>query len=194
VCAYAILLALIVSVVVALGRLATLLGQYTGELRDITDSVASTLSRFGVGTAETSTVASSLDLSRLTDLLGSVLSSAGSLLSDIALIVTLLLFFALDAQYFAGRVSSMRPSRPAMVGALESFATGTRRYLVVSTIFGLIVAVVDTVFLALTPVPAPVPGGCSPSSPTTSRTSGSSSGSSRLPSSGCSRAARGSCC
>jgi AI-2 transport protein TqsA len=156
VCAYAILLALIVSVVVAGTRLTTLLGEYTGELRDLSDSVASTLSRFGVGEAETATVAGSLDLSRVTDLLGNVLASAGSLLSDLALIVTLLLFFALDAQYFAGRLSSMRTDRAAMVGAMESFASGTRRYLVVSTIFGLIVAVVDTLFLALTPVPAPV--------------------------------------
>src|SRR4029079_11302384 len=35
------------------------------------------------------------------------------------------------------------------------FASGTRRYLVVSTIFGLIVAVLDTIALALLDIPAP---------------------------------------
>ena len=40
--------------------------------------------------------------------------------------------------------------------ALESFAHGTRQYLIVSTVFGFIVAVLDSAFLAFTPVPDPI--------------------------------------
>ena len=44
----------------------------------------------------------------------------------------------------------------ALAASLQSFAHGTRTYLVVSTIFGLIVAVIDTLFLWLIDIPAPL--------------------------------------
>ena len=52
--------------------------------------------------------------------------------------------------------SGPRAVRPAVVDAISDFASGTRRYLAVSTVFGLIVAVLDTIALAILDVPAPV--------------------------------------
>src|SRR3954451_1875523 len=72
------------------------------------------------------------------------------------MIVLLLLFLAMDASNFPAKLSSNRAGRPAAVKALESFAHGTRQYLIVSTVFGFIVAVLDAAFLALTPVPDPL--------------------------------------
>jgi len=43
-----------------------------------------------------------------------------------------------------------------VVAALADFARGTRRYLVVTTVFGLIVAVLDTIALAVLGVPLPI--------------------------------------
>ena len=48
------------------------------------------------------------------------------------------------------------PRKPQVVEALADFARGTRRYLAVSTVFGLIVAVLDTIALALLGVPLPL--------------------------------------
>jgi predicted PurR-regulated permease PerM len=47
-------------------------------------------------------------------------------------------------------------SRPRLVGALAIFASTTRRYLFVSTVFGLGVAVLDTIALEIIGVPAPL--------------------------------------
>jgi AI-2 transport protein TqsA len=153
---YLVLIALVGSLVVAGARLTTILGDYADEFRELTQSWTSRLAELGVGGSETSAIEQGVDLSRLADLLRDVLGSAGAVLSLLALVVTLLLFFGLDAQLFARRVTSLRTARPGMVQGLESFAHGTRVYLVVSTIFGLIVAVVDTVFLSFTPIPAPL--------------------------------------
>jgi len=43
-----------------------------------------------------------------------------------------------------------------VVDALRSFAQGTRRYLLVSTVFGLIVAVIDTIVLWMLGIPLPL--------------------------------------
>ena len=153
---YLVLLALVGSLVVAGARLTTILADYADDFRELSQSATSKLSELGVGSSEASAIEDGVDLSRLADVLRDVLGSAGALLSGLALVVTLLLFFGLDAQLFARRLSSLRTSRSAMVEGLESFAHGTRVYLVVSTIFGLIVAVVDTVFLSFTPIPAPL--------------------------------------
>jgi AI-2 transport protein TqsA len=153
---YLVLLALVGSLVVAGARLTTILADYADEFRELSQSATSQLAELGVGNAEASAIEDGVDLARVSDFLRDVLGSAGAFLSVLALVVTLLLFFGLDAQLFARRLTSLRASRSAMVEGLESFAHGTRVYLVVSTIFGLIVAVIDTLFLSFTPIPAPL--------------------------------------
>ncbi len=71
-------------------------------------------------------------------------------------VVTLLLFFALDAAWFPDRLDSTPAQRRPLAAALHTFAHGTRSYLLVSTVFGLIVAVLDTGALWLLGVPAPL--------------------------------------
>jgi AI-2 transport protein TqsA len=153
---YLVLLALVASMAFAAARLTTILADYADESQEMTQSLTSRLSDLGIGGSERNALAESIDVSRLADPLHNVLASAGSLLSGLALIVTLVLFFGLDAQLFAQRLASLRTSRRPMVEGFESFAHGTRVYLVVSTIFGLIVAAIDTTFLSFTPIPAPV--------------------------------------
>jgi hypothetical protein len=65
-------------------------------------------------------------------------------------------FMALDAVGFSSRLARVRRQRADVVGALDSFVHGTRRYLLVSTVFGLIVAAIDTGFLWLIGVPLPL--------------------------------------
>ncbi len=70
--------------------------------------------------------------------------------------LTLVLFMVLDGRTFPSRLSEVRESRPDLIDALTGFARGTRQYLVVSTVFGFIVAVLDTIALELMGIPAPV--------------------------------------
>jgi predicted PurR-regulated permease PerM len=153
---YVVLIALVGSLVVAGARLTTILNDYAGEFGDLVDSLTARLADLGVGTAETGAIEEGADLGRIADILRDVLGSVGGLLSLLGLVVMLVFFFGLDAGLFSRRLSSLRDARPGMVEGLESFAHGTRVYIVVSTIFGLIVAAIDTLFLSFTPIPAPL--------------------------------------
>jgi AI-2 transport protein TqsA len=68
----------------------------------------------------------------------------------------IVLFMGLDATYFSRRLTRAGAERKAIVSALGGFAHGTRTYLVVSTIFGLIVAAIDAAFLWIVGVPLAV--------------------------------------
>ena len=153
---YILLLLLAVSLVVAAARFATLLPDYETEFNDLVQSALDLLKTYGVSSDQLQEITRSFDVGQAVSVAGSVLTGLLSLTSNLLFIITLLLFMGIDASHLPDKLEDSRSERPAIVEALRQFAHGTRRYLVVSTVFGLIVAVLDTVFLAFTPVPAPL--------------------------------------
>lgn len=153
---YAVLLALAASLTLSVARFATLLPGYADEAQGVLDDVAAFLQARGVGDAEVQRLLSGVDFTRLVGLAGDVVGSVTGLLSNLFLLVALLLFMALDAASFPSRLREAAAERPALVHALGSFARGTRRYLVVSTVFGLVVAVIDAGALWALGVPLPL--------------------------------------
>jgi AI-2 transport protein TqsA len=67
----------------------------------------------------------------------------------------LLFFLILDSSSFPRRLAAAATQRPHLVEALTGFAGATRQYVVVSTVFGLIVALVDVAALYWLDVPLP---------------------------------------
>ena len=65
------------------------------------------------------------------------------MVSVLTLVVTVAFFMAMDATWFPDRLDPPLHRR-SLGQALATFASGTRWYLVVSTVFGLVVAALDT--------------------------------------------------
>ena len=151
---YAVLLALCLSLVVSGARLADLLPAYEDDVRDLVGDVQGWFEGLGVGEAEAEELMSGFDLRKLTDLVTELLSALLGLLSDFFFLVTLLFFLALDGAWFPAHLEKVTGSRPTVGAALTSFAQRTRTWIVVTTVFGVIVAVVDTVALWALGVPA----------------------------------------
>jgi predicted PurR-regulated permease PerM len=150
---YLILIALAGAAAFSLARLATELPQYKGRGQELVDNVSQKLSDLGIGSQQINSALGDVNIDKIvTDLL-QVLNGLLGITASLVLVVTVLFFMALDASGFTARLQSIR--RTDLAGALSGFASGTRRYLVVSTIFGLIVAVLDTIALALIGVPLP---------------------------------------
>lgn len=153
---YGVLLALIASLVVSVARLAGLLPSYADEADGVLDDAAGFLADRGVEADEVDQLVPSNDFSDLLDRAGDLLGGVAGMLSGLFLLVALVLFLSVDAVSLPGRRQRLAAERPELVHALESFAGDTRRWLVVTTVFGLIVAVVDTAALWLLGVPLPV--------------------------------------
>ncbi|CAN7210014.1 AI-2E family transporter [Terrabacter sp. LjRoot27] len=139
--------------VVSGAELAGLLPQYADDLTALVADVTDWLAARGVEPEQTQAIASSLDLGRVTAVITSLLSNILSLVTNLAFVLALVLFSAMDAKGFSETLTTLRTERPAFVSAMTSFTHGTRRYLVVATVFGAIVAVFDTVFLWFVGVP-----------------------------------------
>ncbi len=152
---YLMVVVLAICMVVATARFASLLPQYEDEFNDLLANATDLLDKLGVSSRQLSQIADSFDWSRLTDVVSGILGGALDLVSNLVFILTLILFMTIDGSQFPRHLEAARAARPTLVGAMETFAHATRSYLVVSTVFGLIVAVLDTLALALLGVPAP---------------------------------------
>lgn len=130
----------------ALFALVTALPDYAGEFGRLGDDLLVWLSHFGV---TTELMAANLEsnvgniVGFLTDWLLGVASNLSGLAVMIGIIVTAIFFLTLDSMTIRRRVDVILLQKPRAARSLLSFTAGVRRYWVVTTVFGLIVALMD---------------------------------------------------
>ncbi|WP_410566926.1 AI-2E family transporter [Amycolatopsis sp. cmx-4-61] len=150
---YAILVGFFLVFVVSVAQLSALAPRYTGRVDELLHDGLTVLGRFGVGEPELRTMLSSLDTGKLVGLAGSLLAGVGGLVTNLAFLFALLLFLSAETAWAGQRLGRIARDRPWISAALRGFASGTRRYLLVTTVFGGLVAALDTTALALLGVP-----------------------------------------
>ncbi|MFI5720634.1 AI-2E family transporter [Nocardia sp. NPDC051750] len=153
---YLILLGLVAAMAVSAAQLATSLPDYSDQFGDLLDQVQNLLARFGIDQERIDHALSGFDFGKLVELLEDLLRGLAGAFSNLLFVVTLLLFMVFDGMTIGRRIGVLRTMRPDIAEALGSFTAGTRKYLIVSTVFGLIVAVLDGVALWILAVPFPL--------------------------------------
>nr|WP_227978991.1 AI-2E family transporter [Nocardia spumae] len=151
-----ILLGLLGALVLSVAQLASELPKYTDKLNDMLGGVRHWLSDAGVDTEQIHNTLNGMDVGKVVDVLSATLSNALGIFSNLFFVLALLLFMAIDGMMIDRKLVVVAKARPEIAYALSAFAIGTRKYLVVSTIFGLIVAIFDGGALWLMGVPLPV--------------------------------------
>ncbi len=150
---YAILIGFALGIILSIAQLGTQVPLYAAKADGLVSSLTTELSRLGVGPDQLRQAASSLDLGKLTGLIGALLASVAGLATNLVFLLSLLLFLSIESGASGERLASIAADRPPIAAALAHFAWGTRQYLLVTTVFGLIVAVLDTIALWLLGVP-----------------------------------------
>lgn len=153
---YSIFVGLTLALLISAARFAQLLPTYQDSLGETTTDLTTWLGSLGVPVERLQDALDSLDLSRLTDLVSGLVGGLLGILSNLVFIGSVVLFLTFDASTFPRHLARVATVRPALSAALSSWAGGTRTYLLVSTVFGLIVAVFDTAALAVLGIPVPV--------------------------------------
>ena len=143
-------------VMVSLARLAALLPQYADRADEFVASLAGSLERYGVQPGQLQDAVSTVSPAKVVDLIGTLFAGLPATLSSLVFLLCLMLFLSVEAGGIDRRLAAVSVDRPELSSALRSFARGTRSYLVVTTVFGLIVAVLDGIALAIIGVPLPV--------------------------------------
>jgi AI-2 transport protein TqsA len=153
---WTVLLGFVGLLVLSIAQLAALLPDYSGRAELLLNGVVRDLNDAGVVSGQLSDLVRGIDYSQLvgvaTGLLGRLTDAASTLL----LLLSALVFLAIESGGFGRRLALVAAERPHLPIALGLFARGTRSYLLVSTVFGAVVAIGDAIGLAMIGVPAAV--------------------------------------
>ena len=150
------LLGMVAVLTLSIAQLAQLIPTYSDQLNRLVADAQQWAASLGYGSTEISQALESLDPGQLLQLAQQLLSGLVGVLSSLFLIAVLLLAMSLDAPKFARILSNAGAERSSLIAALATFAQKVRRYLLVSTVFGLICAVLDVAALYLLSVPLPL--------------------------------------
>jgi AI-2 transport protein TqsA len=153
---WTVLLAFVGLLVLSIAQLAALLPDYAGRAEILIGGVVADLNDAGVVSGQLSDLVEGLDYSQLVGVATGLLARLTDAASTLLLLLSALVFLAIESGGFGRRLALVAAERPHLPIALGLFARGTRSYLLVSTVFGAIVAVGDAIGLALLGVPAAV--------------------------------------
>ncbi|WP_336215604.1 AI-2E family transporter [Nonomuraea sp. LPB2021202275-12-8] len=151
-----VLLAMAGVLTVSVVQLGSLVPAYTREFEALLVDAQNFAVSHGISNEQIDRALESFDPERVIGIAQSLLGGAIGVLSGLFLIVILLLAMCLDAPNTSRVLATSESRKPRVVTALDVFAHKTRRYLIVSTVFGLISAVLDVVALTLIGVPLPL--------------------------------------
>ncbi|WP_091326747.1 AI-2E family transporter [Geodermatophilus ruber] len=146
------LIAFALALIVSVGRLATVLPEYSDEWQHMLDGLRSALAGAGIGRQQVEQALHSVQLGTVLSALVSVLSRTALAVGALALVLATVVFMAVDATGMPERLAEV-PGTSRLRAALDDFARNTRRYLVTTTVFGFAVAVVDTIALVVLGIP-----------------------------------------
>ncbi|MEL4356915.1 MULTISPECIES: AI-2E family transporter [unclassified Luteococcus] len=129
------------------------LPKYTDQFTALYEQTLGLLARLGFDETVLVKALKGIDPNSVISVVTGVLSNASGVATLMVVILTTLIFMVMDAIQIEDRMAAAARTHPGLVHGLELFAQGIRKYWLVSTVFGLVVAVVDYVILIGVGVP-----------------------------------------
>ena len=142
-----------VALLLALAQFPTLLNQYSTELAEMAAALGVVLTNFGVGTEQVQTIVSGFDPERIAAFVTNLLGNVAGLTGTLVVIVTTLLLMVMDASYLHTLLRELEPARPSLVDALRTYGSNVRRYMVTTTVLGVVQGALNSLALVLLGVP-----------------------------------------
>ena len=151
---WAVLLSFVGLLVLSVAQMAALLPDYSAQAEVLINGVVHDLNDAGIVSGQLSDLISKIDYSQLVGVATGLLARLTDAASTLVLLLTALIFVAIESGGFGRRIELIGADRPHLPVALGLFIQGTRSYLLVSTVFGGIVAIGDWVALSIIGIPA----------------------------------------
>lgn len=153
---FGVLLVLGSILVLALGRLVTVLPQYAAEADGLVSRLRDVLIAQGISRDTASTLLANVSLGAAVSALAPVLSGVVGLAANAIFLLSLMLFMGIDATGALGRIAALHKLRPRLGQAFAIFSANTRRFLGVTTAFAFITGFADTLLLLWLDIPLAV--------------------------------------
>lgn len=140
--------------VIAVTQFVAMLPDYADQFAAIAANIGDWLKHLGVGPTEIEQVKSGFDPSSIAGFFGGLVGGVVSITGTLVIILTMLILLSADASYVPTVLAQLGKRRPHLRVALVEYATGVRRYMVVTTVLGLVQGAINGIALWLLHVPA----------------------------------------
>ncbi|MFI7532745.1 AI-2E family transporter [Streptosporangium sp. NPDC049376] len=152
-----LLLSMVAVLALSAAQLTTLASTYGQQFDQFVVQIQQFAARLGIGNQQVNQVIRTLDPGKVFGIISGFASGLLGVFSSLVIIVIVVLAMCLDARAISSVLSSrLAREHSELVTALGHFAHNTRRYLVVSTVFGLVCSVLDVIALWVLDVPLPI--------------------------------------
>ncbi len=142
--------------VLAVGRLITVLPQYAAEADGLVSSLRDLLVSAGVSRETASSMLAGVSLGAVLQAITPLISGVVGLVANAIFLLSLMLFLGIDATGALGRMAAVNRLRPRLGEAFRIFSANTRRFLGVTTVFAVITGFADTLLLLWLDIPLAV--------------------------------------
>ncbi len=149
----AVLAAFFTSIGWAITQLVTTLPEYNSQFQGLLTSVTERLATVGVTPDALLKQIQQINPSSALGVIAPVFSNLSAGAGLLAVMVGVIFFLTMDSVTIDHRLDLAQRYHPRFVGGLRSFSQGVRRYWIVSSVFGLISAVLDVIALMVIGVP-----------------------------------------
>lgn len=149
----AVLAAFFVAIGWAITQLITTLPDYNAQFQALVTSVTELLGKIGVTPDALLTQLQQISPSSALGVITPVFANLSTGAALLTVLVGVVFFLTMDSVTIDDRLDLAQRYHPRLIGGLRSFSQGVRRYWIVSSVFGLISAVLDVIALTIIGVP-----------------------------------------
>lgn len=139
---------------VALAQFVGMLPQYKPQLQQLGDHIASWLQSIGLGAQQVEQIKSGFNPGTMLNFFTGLLGNALGIVALLVIVLTMLILMPADAAYTPSLLRQLQPTRPNLVFAMSGYAHSVRRYMVVTTLLGIVQGVLNGILLWVLGVPA----------------------------------------
>jgi predicted PurR-regulated permease PerM len=142
------------TLILATAQFVAMLPSYSKQFQQIGASIAAWLTSIGVGPDQVQSVEKGLQPSNLGHLISGVLGSVVSITGALVIILTMMILMAADAAYARTILHQLGTRNADLVSAFTDYASNVRRYMVVTTVLGVVQGTLNAIALYILHVPA----------------------------------------
>ncbi|WP_461170764.1 AI-2E family transporter [Arthrobacter sp. Z1-15] len=150
---FGLLAALLTVIIYSISRLASLLPEYSERMQGIVSDLAGSLSDAGIRSPQAAELLQSISLPQAAVWLTGQIPPLVNIATLLVFTGTVLVFLGIEASQMPMRAQWLWRDYPILAQSLAVSVVGIRRFIGITTVFAVIVGVLDTIFLILMGIP-----------------------------------------
>jgi AI-2 transport protein TqsA len=151
---FGVLAAFVYAIVIALAQFLAMLPTYSDQFSQIGESIARWLASVGIGQAQIQAIVAGIDPRNIVATVAGALGGVAALTGALVIVLTMMILMAADSAYARVIFGQLGAINPDFIAAITQYTSNVRRYMVVTTLLGIVQGTLNTIALAFLGVPS----------------------------------------